>query len=49
MGRALPPYYGKSKFYEEKKAKALKKIEELKETIKLCDEEIEKAKTTVEK
>lgn len=42
MGWMAPPFYGKSKFYEEKKAKALKKIEELKKEIEVCDEELAK-------
>ena len=42
MGWGCPPYYGKSKFYENKKAKALKKIEELKKEIEVCDEELAK-------
>jgi hypothetical protein len=42
MGIALPPLYGKSKFYEKKKKKALKKIAKLQEVVKLCDEELAK-------
>lgn len=42
MGWTCPPFYGKSKFYEEKKAKALNKIEELKKVVEVCDEELAK-------
>lgn len=43
MGVWSPPLYGKSKsFYEKKKAQALKIIEEQKQIIKVCDEEIAK-------
>ena len=52
MGVAFPPYYGKSTFYEKKKAKALKAIEKhqakikvLRETIVACDAEIAKNPT----
>ncbi len=38
----IKPYYGKSKFYQNKKEKCLKKIEKLKETIKICEENIAK-------
>lgn len=44
MGHALPPYYGKSKFYEKKKAKALKKIAKLQEVVKVCDEKLKEEK-----
>lgn len=40
MGEALPPYYGESKFYEKKRAETLKKISELEEVVKVCDEKI---------
>ena len=40
MGHICPPLYGKSKFYEKKKAKALKKISKLQEVVKVCDEKI---------
>ena len=40
MGHICPPLYGKSKFYEKKKAKALKKIAKLQEVVKVCDEKI---------
>ena len=43
MGWTAPPLYGKSKFYEKKKEKALNKIEKLKEIIAICDLEIKKA------
>ena len=43
MGQWSPPLYGKSKsFYEKKKAKALKIIEEQKQIIEVCDKEIAK-------
>ena len=42
MGIALPPLYGKSKFYANKKAKALKKIAKLQEVVKECDKELAK-------
>ena len=42
MGIMLPPLYGTSKFYANKKAKALKKIAELQEVIKECDKELAK-------
>lgn len=43
MGVWSPPLYGKSKsFYEKKKAKALKIIEEQKQIIEVCDKEIAK-------
>lgn len=42
MGLACPPLYGKSKFYEKKKAKLLKKIAKLEEKVKICDNEISK-------
>lgn len=42
MGLALPPVYGKSKFYEKKKAKALKIIEKQKSIIAECDKHIPK-------
>ena len=41
MGWAKP-YYGISKFYEDKKAKALKKIAELQKVVEECDKEIAK-------
>lgn len=40
MGHELPPFYGKSKFYEKKKARALKKIAKLQNVVKVCDEKI---------
>ena len=42
FGEACPPWYGKSKFYEKKKAKALKKIEKLNNVIAECDKELAK-------
>ena len=42
MGQSLPPFYGKSKFYANKKAKALKKIAKLQEVVKECDKELAK-------
>lgn len=42
MGWQAPPYYGKSKFYEKKKEKALKKIAELQKIVEECDKEIAK-------
>ena len=39
MGWAKP-LYGKSKFYEKKKAKALKKIAELQLIVEECNKEI---------
>lgn len=33
MGIELPPFYGKSKFYQHKKSKALSKIAKLQEKI----------------
>ena len=42
MGWMCPPLYGKSKFYAKKKAKAEKKIAELQEIVKVCDEQIKK-------
>lgn len=37
MGQAFPPFYGKSKFYEKKKAKALAKIAKLQAIVAECD------------
>ena len=42
MGDWAPPYYGKSKFYQIKKAKALKKIAKLTKVVEECDKEIAK-------
>lgn len=42
FGEALPPLYGKSKFYEKKKARALKKIEKLNNVVAECDKELAK-------
>ena len=44
MGLALPPVYGKTKFYAKKKAKALKKIDKLNEVIKECDKNLNETK-----
>lgn len=41
MGWAKP-LYGKSKFYETKKAKALKKIAKLQAVVEECDKKIAK-------
>lgn len=40
MGEMAPPLYGKSKFYERKKSKALKKIEKLNNIIAECNKHI---------
>lgn len=37
MGAMCPPFYGKSKFYAKKKAKALAKIEKLQAIVAECD------------
>lgn len=37
MGQACPPFYGKSKFYAKKKAKALAKIAKLQAIVAECD------------
>ncbi len=42
MGQICPPLYGKSKFYQKKKEKALKKIAKLQAVIEECDKEIAK-------
>lgn len=42
FGPGCPPLYGKSKFYEKKRAKALKKIAKLENIVELCDEIIAK-------
>lgn len=42
MGMMKPLYNKSVKFYEDKKAKALKKIAENEEIVKICDEEIKK-------
>ena len=42
FGDICPPYYGKSKYYENKKEKALKKIAELQKIVEECDKEISK-------
>ena len=44
MGHAAPPFYGKSKFYAKKKDKALKKIANLQEVVKVCDEKLKAEK-----
>lgn len=44
MGQAFPPFYGKSKFYEKKREKALKKIAKLNEIVRVCDEKLNKTK-----
>jgi prefoldin subunit 5 len=50
MGQWIPPYYGKSSFYEKKKEKALRTIEkfqnkivELKKVVDECDAKIAEA------
>jgi hypothetical protein len=35
MGHGCPPLYGKSKFYEKKKERALKKISKLQNVVKV--------------
>ena len=40
MGNWAPPYYGKSKFYANKKARALKKIATLEAIVAECDKHI---------
>lgn len=42
MGITLPPFYGKSKFYAKKKAKALAKIAKYQAIVKECDKELAK-------
>lgn len=42
FGLDFPPYFGKSKFYANKKEKALKKIAKLQEVVKVCDEYLSK-------
>ena len=42
MGVAFPPFYGTSKFYENKKAKALKKIASLEAIVAECDKQLAK-------
>ena len=42
FGQMCPPLYGTSKFYQEKKEKALKKIAELQKIVEECDKEISK-------
>lgn len=42
MGLIAPPLYGTSKFYENKKAKALKKIAELQAVVAECDKQLAK-------
>ena len=42
FGPDCPPYYGKSKFYEKKKAKITKKIAKLQAELEECDKEIAK-------
>ena len=44
MGLMAPPLYGKSKFYEKKKAKALKKIAELQAVVEECDKKLAETK-----
>lgn len=40
MGWTCPPYYGKSKFYENKKKKALEKIAKLELVVAECDKHL---------
>lgn len=42
MGWGAPPFYGKSKFYKNKRAKALKKIAKLQAVVEECDKQIAK-------
>lgn len=44
FGPAAPPYYGKSKFYENKKAKALKKIAKLQAIVEECNKALKDEK-----
>lgn len=44
MGWMAPPLYGKSKFYEKKRAKLVKKQSKIKAEIKICDEKIAELK-----
>ena len=44
MGLALPPYYGKSKFYEKKLEKLVKKQNKIKAEILICKEKINENK-----
>ena len=44
MGQAFPPLYGKSKFYEKKKAKALAKIAKLQAIVAECDKALAEKK-----
>lgn len=44
MGKALPPYYGKSKFYENKRTKLVKKVNKIKAEIKICEDKIAELK-----
>lgn len=44
MGLALPPYYGKSKFYEKKLEKLVKKQTEIKAKIMICKDKINELK-----
>ena len=41
MGWTCPPYYGKSKFYANKKAKALAKIAKLQAVVAECNKHLE--------
>lgn len=44
FGQACPPFFGKTKFYAKKKAKALKKIEKLNAIIAECDKNLNNEK-----
>lgn len=44
MGQSLPPYYGKSKFYEKKLEKLVKKQNKIKTEIMICKEKINELK-----
>lgn len=44
MGLGFPPLYGKSKFYANKRAKALKKIDALNAVVAECDKHLEAIK-----
>ena len=44
MGWMAPPLYGKSKFYEKKLEKLIKRDNKTKEEIKICKEKINELK-----
>ena len=47
MGQSLPPYYGESKFYENKREKLIKQIKELEMEVQICDEKIAEIKNKI--